>query len=169
MTTQESATTQAVANPLARLAATIPVLLAVALSVMARLAGAGFALYYAYDQDVLFPDRHFPRTWVLASVVAAVAVLSTIPVPVSSSRGRWLALGFVAVGAGMLIFGGANLANKAPGVGALVCGVVAWLMIAVAASNRGQSQSAVVAGLAVAAVATFAVVGLCVVAVSGSA
>jgi hypothetical protein len=169
MTMQESATTPAVANPLTRLAATIPARLAVALSVIARLVGAGLAPYYAYDQDVLFPDRHFPRTWVLASVVAAVAVLSTIPIPAGSSRARWLALGFAAAGAGMLIFGGANLANKAPGVGALVCGVVAWLMIAVAASNRGQSQSAVVAGLAVAAVVTFGVVGLCVVAVSGSA
>ena len=79
MTTHDSMAGGVATNPLARLAAPVPVKLAVAISVAARLAGAGFALYYAYDQDVLFPERHFPRTWVLASVIAAVAVQVSSP------------------------------------------------------------------------------------------
>ena len=158
---------QAAPNPLARLATAIPAPIALAVSVAARVLGAAFALYYAYDQDVLFPERHFPRTWFLASVIAALALLSVIPLR-GSGRLAWLPAAFGALGAGMLVFGGANLANKWPGVVVLVSGGVAYVALA-AAVSRERSAWATVAGLAAAAMVTFAAVGVSVVALSGSA
>jgi len=154
-------------NPLARAAAAIPTPVAAAVLVGATLAAIAFAFLYAYDQDTLFPDRHFPRTWVLASVMAALSLVALLPFERLGASPR-VAVFAAALGAGVLVFGGANLANKGAGVAALAAGVVAWLAVAVIAGRREQTGAGV-AGLFAGAAVTFAVVAFCVVAVSGSA
>jgi hypothetical protein len=153
-------------NPLSEAAAHIPAGAATALAMAAVLIGAAFAFLYAYDQDTLFPGRHFPRTWVLVSVASTVAIAGTAA---SAFVRGWLAAFAGSLGAGMLFFAGANLANKAEGVAVLLAGAAACMAIALAAERRGVPPSATVAGLVTAAAATFAVVGACVLLVSGNA
>lgn len=140
-------------NPVARLADSIPGQLALVLSVGGRLLGAALALYYAYDQDTLFPGEHFPRTWAFVGVVAAVAAISCLPM-------RYRGAAFVAAfGAGMVVMGGANLAHKPVGAAVLICGIVAWLATAAYNHSRGDSIASTVSGLFMASLATFLLVG----------
>jgi hypothetical protein len=164
-----SAVSRNTASPLARAASALPAPILAGGLLVATVAAIAAAFVYAYDQDVLFPDRHFPRTWVLVSAMAAVSALSLPLSAVLTTRSAWLAAFTLSLGAGVLFFGGANLANKNPGVIALAAGAGAWLAAAALAHNRRQPADAIVAGLAAAAAFIFAVVGFCVVAVSGSA
>lgn len=136
-------------NPLARLAASVPERLAAGVAIGAKLLGSALALYYAYDQDRLFPAEHFPRTWAFVIAVVAVALVSAAP-------GRYRGAAFVAAfGAGMLLFGGANLAYRGTGIAAAVCGAVAWLAGAGVAYRRGESVLWSLAGLVAGWAVTF--------------
>ena len=159
--------TRASQNPLARIAESIPAVPALAVSMLARLVGAGAAIYYAYDQDVLFPGRHFPRTWVFAIVIASVALLSLLPWERIFPRREALAVWAGALGCGILVFGGANLAHKAPGVVVLVAGVVAWLAFAAAAHHKRADAGMLVSGLFVGSLASFLTVAVCVFLIGG--
>lgn len=159
--------TRASQNPLARIAESIPVVPALAVSMLARLVGAGAAIYYAYDQDVLFPGRHFPRTWVFAIVIASVALLSLLPWERIFPRREALAVWAGALGCGILVFGGANLAHKALGVVVLVAGVVAWLAFAAAAHHKRADAGTLVSGLFVGSLASFLTVAVCVFLIGG--
>ncbi|MGI8926093.1 MAG: hypothetical protein ACR2HN_05525 [Tepidiformaceae bacterium] len=148
-------------NPLHRLADAVPGTAAGYVSIVARVLGAAAALYYAYDQDQLFPTDHFPRTWAFVIVVAAIAIASTIPL-----RGRfapWLA----ALGCGVLVFAGAILSHQAPGIVVLVAGVVAWVAFAIANHQRGGSIGAAVSGLFMGSLLSFLLVGAIVLAIEG--
>ena len=129
-------------NPLARAATSVPMPLALGLSVAARVAGAAAALWFAYDQYDAFDGRFFGRTWAYTIALAVLAVASCVPV-----GGR--AAGFVpALGAGILLFAGAILARDgAVGVAVLVAGIVAWLATAAWNEHRGKPAFASVAGL----------------------
>jgi hypothetical protein len=156
------------ANPLARAAGLLPVNAWALIAVAATAVATALGFVYAYDQDVLFPDRHFPRTWVLVSVMAVGGIVGLVPFRIAGLSARVAAFA-ASLGAGMLIFGGANLANRGTGVVVLVAGVIAWLAVAAASHRRGASGGALVLGLAAAAAATFAMVAACVVFVSGDA
>ncbi len=135
-------------NPLQRLAESVPGGAALAVSVAARLLGAALALWYAYDQDTLFPGEHFPRTWTIVILTSAIAVLSCVP-------GRYRGSGIVAaLGAGILIFGGANLAHRSTGVAVVACGVVAALAVAAWNHRRGETLASTLAGLAFSGIIT---------------
>ena len=148
----------AAANPFARIALAVPAGVTLAVSVAARLTGAAAAIYYAYDQDVLFPDRHFPRTWAFAGTIAVVALLSLIP-------RRWyratpaVAAFIGAFGCGLLLFAGADLAHKPAGVVVLVSGVVAVTAFATASYRRGEPPLAVAAGLLASMLGSFGLIG----------
>lgn len=120
-------------------------------SIAARLAGAGLVLWYAYDQDRMFPAEHFPRTWAFAVIVAAMALLSCIPVP-----GRWGRL-LATVGAGIVFFGGANVAERWPGVAALALGGLAGLPVAATSRRRDDPGWLTAAGFLGAGLATVVV------------
>ncbi len=154
------------ANPPGRLSAAIPPTPAIAASIAARLVGAAFALAYAYNQDVLFPGRHFPRTWVFVAVIAGVAVVSIVPWSRLVAR-PGLATWIAALGCGVLVFGGANLAQRAEGIVVLIAGVVAWLALALGSHARGASMGALVSGLLSGSLLTFALVALTVSGVPG--
>lgn len=139
-------------NPLRDLALAIPADAALAISIVAKFAGAAAAIYYAYDQDTLFPQDHFPRAWTFASLVAAIAVISTAALP---TAGRWWVAWFGAFGAGLLIFGGASLSHRPIGLAVVACGVVAWLTYAAAATARGAGAMRLVSGLFMACLFTF--------------
>ncbi len=152
-------------NPLERLADLIPGATALTVSIVARLVGAAAAIFYAYDQDTLFPSRHFPRTWVFAGMAAGVAVLSILPWE------RWLAKPalanlFGALGCGILVFAGANLAHKPAGVVVLIAGIVAWLNFAIAAHHRKANPGSTVSGLFLGSLISFLMVGVCVLLVA---
>lgn len=151
-------------NPLRHFAEFVPPDIGVALSVAARVAGAAAALFYAYDQDTLFPGEHFPRTWVFCLVVAAVALGSLGPIGKAGVK-PGLVTWFGALGCGILVFGGANLAHKGPGVVVLAAGVIAWLAYASAAAQRGKDVGAVVSGLLMGSLLSFLLVGFCVLAI----
>lgn len=136
-------------SPLERLATAVPPAVAYAAGLAARVAGVALALWYAYDQDTLFPTEHFPRTWAIVALVGVLTLLSASP-------WRYPGAAFAsAFGAGMLVFGGANLAERGSGVGVLACGVVAWLAAAIWNHRRGAPVVATVGGLFAAAVLTF--------------
>jgi hypothetical protein len=117
-------------------------------SIAVRLAGAGFVVWYSYDQDRMFPAEHFPRTWAFAVIVATIALLSCIPVP-----GRWGGL-FAAAGAGIVFFGGANVAERWPGVAALALGGLAGLLVAARSRRRDDPGWLTAAGFLGAGLAT---------------
>jgi len=71
--------------------------------------------------------------------------------------------------AGMMIFGGANLANRGTGLVVLAAGVAAWLAASAASHRRAEPAGALVLGLAAAAATTFAVIAVCVVFIDGDA
>jgi hypothetical protein len=150
-------------------AARVPELAWEGIAAAATLAAIGFAFLYAYDQDVLFPDRHFPRTWVLVATMAGVGVAALVPFQRLGIRHEGVAAFIRALGAAMLIFGGANLANRGTGLAVLAAGAVAWVAVAAIGGRRGASSGAVVLGSGAAAALTFAVVAVCVLAVSGTA
>jgi hypothetical protein len=141
------------ANPLERVADRVPSITARAVSVGAIVLGVGLALWYAYDQDTLFPGEHFPRTWTIVAFTAAVAVVSLVP-----GGYRWSGV-VAAAGAGALIFGGANLAHRTTGVTVVVCGVVAAAAIAVWNHRRGEPLISTLVGLALAGVLTALMIG----------
>jgi hypothetical protein len=140
-------------NPVQRLAESVPEEAAYAVSVAAKLAGVALALWYAYDQDTLFPGEHFPRTWTIVLLTSVVALVSCI-------RGRYRGNAIVAAfGAGMLIFGGANLAHRPVGVAVVLCGVVAALAVAAWNHRRGELAAATLIGLTAAGVLTALAIG----------
>jgi hypothetical protein len=163
-----AATVSSGPNPLRRIAARLPVTPLVVLQVAALALGVVFAFVYAYDQDTLFPERHLPRTWVLVSVASVVA-LGAAAVAHGTRGRRWLPAVLTGLSGGALFFAGANLANESTGGVTLACGAIALLAGLALAERRGQPAWGVVIGALVAAGLTFAVVGLCVVLVSGSA
>ncbi|MGH7754631.1 MAG: hypothetical protein ACREN5_17635, partial [Gemmatimonadales bacterium] len=118
------------------------------MSIAARLAGVALALWYAYDQDTLFPGEHFPRTWSIVGVTCALALVSCVPARIPGSAV------VAAFGAGMLIFGGANLAPRGVGVGVVIAGVVAALAVAAWNHRRGEPVLATILGLTAAGVVT---------------
>lgn len=140
-------------NPLQRLADAVPAGAAQAVSVAARLLGVALALWYAYDQDTLFPGEHFPRTWTIVVFTSVIALVSCLP---GSYRGSALV---AAVGAGMLIFGGANLAHRPAGVAVVLCGVVAALAVAAWNHRRGEPLASTLLGLIAAGVLTAVAIG----------
>jgi hypothetical protein len=128
--------TEAVANPLERASALVPEGLALGVAVGAKLLGSAFALYYAYDQDRLFPAEHFPRTWAFVVVVVVVTLLSAAPA-------RYRGAAFVgAFGAGVMLFGGANLAYRGTGLVTALCGAGAWLAMASVNHRQGEVRQA---------------------------
>ncbi|MEX0782327.1 MAG: hypothetical protein WD557_06725 [Dehalococcoidia bacterium] len=141
------------ANPVERWAESIPEQAAFAVSVAAKLAGVALALWYAYDQDTLFPGEHFPRTWTIVVFTSVLALLSCIP-------GRYPGRAFVAaLGAGMLIFGGANLAHRPVGVAVVLCGVIAAVAVAAWNHRRGEPVAATLFGLVAAGALTALAIG----------
>ena len=162
-----AARTSAAPNPLARVARNVPELPALAASIVARLTGAAAVLYYAYDQDTLFPGRHFPRTWTFAIVIAGIALLSLVPWARVATRRPGLATWASALGCGVLVFGGANLAQQPAGVVALAAGVLAWLAFAAASSRRPGAAGANVSGLLSGSLVSFVTVGGCVLLIGG--
>ena len=163
---QSALTPARAANPLARFAERVPSAPAFAISVTLRVVGAAFALYYALDQDRLFPSRHFPRTWVFTSVIAGVALLSIVPWARLLPRLRRMEPWLGAFGCGVLVFGGANLAHKGTGLVVLLAGIAAWAAYTVVAHQRGGAASAV-SGLLMGSLTSFLLVGICVLAVGG--
>jgi hypothetical protein len=140
-------------NPLERFAASIPLTSAYWVSVAAKLAGAALALWYAYNQDTLFPAEHFPRTWTIAGLTAAIALASCVPA-------RYPASAIVAaLGAGILIFGGANLAHRPAGIAVVACGIIAALAVAVSNHRRGHPAIATLTGLALGGLLTALAIG----------
>lgn len=153
------------ANPLGRLAGALPVPTLAAISAVARIVGAGALLFYAYDQDSLFPTRHFPRTWVLAAAIAAIAAISLVSLLRGSRERPGLFVLLGALGAGVLVFGGANFAQRPAGVIALLAGFVAWVAFAALCHQERRDIGRVVSGLMLGSLLTFGLVGLCVLAV----
>ena len=147
-------------NPLARLADAIPANAALAVSLVARLVGAAALIYYAYDQDVLFPGRHFPRTWVFAGSVAGISLLSILPMLTARKPGMMIML--ASLGGGVLIFGGANLATRAPGVVALAAGILAWTSYSAVAHQRAGKAEPIVSGLLLGSLLSYALIAVCV-------
>ncbi|MFN0147720.1 MAG: hypothetical protein ACKVT1_14525 [Dehalococcoidia bacterium] len=164
MTQAVEAQARPATNPLERLASAMPENLALTISVLARVAGAAALLYYAYDQDTLFPERHFPRTWVFTGGIAALALLSIVPMLRGATAGLMVML--ASVGGGVLIFGGANLATRWPGVVAIVAGVVAWATYSAVFYTRTRKAEPVVAGLLLGSLASYVLIGICVFLVS---
>lgn len=163
---QPKATMTSPSNPLARLADAIPEMPAFAASIVARIIGAGAALFYAYDQDTLFPSRHFPRTWVFCSVAAAIVILSILPWERLLAKPA-LATFLGALGGGILVFAGANLSHKPVGVLVLISGVVAWLAFAAVSHQRKADPGSLVSGLFMGSLVSFLLVGACVLLVGG--
>jgi hypothetical protein len=141
------------ANPLVRAAEAVPERTAYWGSVVARVAGAAFAFAYAAGQDY---DRGEA-----ASIAMGVLVLLTL-VPAGPLTG-WLA----ALGAGLLVFGGASLVHEAAGVGMLTSGVVAWLAAAAWNYHRRRDVLATVVGFFAGAALNVAVVVVVALAVEG--
>jgi hypothetical protein len=157
----ETSMQPAVPNPLARLADSVPAGAALAITVAARLVGAAAAIYYAYDQDTIFPERHFPRTWVFVVVISAVALLSAVPTLRPRAHLVWRLV--AAAGAGALVFGGANLAQRPSGVVVLIAGIAAWLSYAALAYQRERSPERAIYGLALGLLLSVLTIGICVV------
>jgi hypothetical protein len=134
---------------------------ALIVSVGAKVLGVAFALWYAYDQDTLFPGEHFPRTWALVMVVAVFTLLSLPPLRIPG--GAFL----FALGSGVIMFGAANLAGEATGVAAVVCGLVAWLASATWNRRNGAQALHSVAGLFAGAVVVFPAIGLILLFIEG--
>jgi len=148
-------------NPIARLAGMIPYNAAMVVSILARLTGAAAAVYYAYDQDVLFPDRHFPRTWLIALVIAVTALISLVPfarLGLKPGLAAWLG----ALGCGLLVFGGAMLSHKAPGLVVVAAGVIAWVSYAAVSYQRGDGPGPSVSGLMSGSLLAYITVGIAV-------
>ena len=160
MTQMTTAPGPAMDNPLARLAQAIPANAALAVSLVARLVGAAALIYYAYDQDVLFPSRHFPRTWVFAAGTAGMALVSIAPMLLARERGLMIML--ASLGGGVLVFAGANLASRPPGVVALIAGIVAWAAYSAVAYQRAARAEPVVSGLLLGSLLSYALIGVCV-------
>lgn len=136
-------------NPIARLAGSVPFAPALGASVVARLAGIAAAFAYAAAQDRLFPEDSFPRQWTYVAVVSVLVLLSLVAVPgrtVSGRIGSFLPL-LGALGCGLLVAAGANLAKEPWGVVTLAAGVVAWAGYAVAAHQKGTPPGTLLTGL----------------------
>ena len=144
------------ASPLEHWAAAVPERVAYTLSVGAKLAGALLALWYAYDQDTLFPGEHFPRTWTIVVFTAVLALASLAPARFPGSAV------LAALGAGALIFGGANLAHRPSGIAVVACGIIAALAVAAWNHRRGDPLASTVLGLAIAGVLTALAIGVIV-------
>ena len=134
-------------NPLVRAAARVPGAASRTVLIAAQLAGAAFAIFYAYDQDTLFPDRHFARVWLLAVVAAIFALITLVPWERLPARYAWIATAFAALGPSVLIFAGANLAQRDSGVAVVVAGLVALAALFALASRLGRDRYAVAFGL----------------------
>jgi hypothetical protein len=163
-----TATAERAPNPLARIAALLPANAWGLIAAVATLAAIAFGFLYASEQDVLFPGRHFPRTWVLVSVMAATAAAGLLPLA-GMRFPPAISAALSSFAAGMMIFGGANLANRGTGLVVLAAGVAAWLAASAASHRRAEPAGALVLGLAAAAATTFAVIAVCVVFIDGDA
>lgn len=134
-------------NPLTRVARALPERSGSLLALGARIAGSAFAIAVAAQQS-------YDRTRALAVVLAAVALLSCVPVP------GWLRDRLPWLGAGVLFFGGALLAHLDAGKALLLCGALAAAAVAVDEQQhrRPTTVSAFFTGLGVVVLAVTAIV-----------
>jgi hypothetical protein len=147
-------------DPLTRAARALPAVPLQLVLLAVKLAGAALAVAYAYDQDVLFPDRHFPRTWTFAVVVAGLSLLSLLPVErLRFTRGP--AAAYSAAGVGGLLFGGAALASRGTGAGVVICGAIAWAASFVLSRRAGVHPLWSLAGIAAGGGIAFVAIGFC--------
>jgi hypothetical protein len=151
-------------NPIARAASAVPYSAALALSIVARLAGAAAAIYYTVDQESLFLDERFNHPWVFTVVVAVLAVASIAVLPgwdpkVAGAWGRRVVVALGSFGCGVVLFGGATLSHRPAGVAVLVFGIVAAASYAAAAHQRRASGFWLAAGFFLAAFFLLALTG----------
>jgi hypothetical protein len=122
---------EAAANPLSRVAGAFPAWAELAVSVVARLAGAVLALGIAFDQS-------YDRTELFAPVVALIAAASCIPVPARAAG--WVA----GAGSGSVFYAGMVLTHLGAGVGMAAAGALAGVMaIAWSSRTRGTWPAAI--------------------------
>lgn len=145
---------RATGNPLAQAAAAMPTQFALWLGLAARLAGAGFALFYAFDQS-------YDRTQVFTVILAVLAVFSLIPL--RPSLEAWT----VSLASGLLFFSGAVLAHEPVGVGMLLAGALGWVSAASLAYRRALPAGSAVSGLFISSGITFGLIVLVVLSVEG--
>lgn len=112
--------------------------------VATTLGATAFALWYAYDQDRLFPARHLPRTWSFVALFCGVGVLSLGALLARPGRATAFASAF---GAGALVYGGANLLHTSAGSAVFALGVAAWASAAATNYRRGGGLGMSLAGL----------------------
>ena len=139
------------ANPLSRVALSVPETAALALSYGGRIAGALLALYVAYDQT-------YARSQALGLSIAALTLLSLVPVP------RRVATLVGALGGSIVLFGGALLWSETAGALMLFAGLAAVSGATLAAHHArrpvGDSVSALFFGSGVDAALVFAIIFL---------
>ena len=148
------ATPRATANPLILAAEAVPTKLALWLGIAARLAGAGIAIFYAFDQS-------YDRTQVFMVIIAALAILSLVPLRPSLEA---LAASLTS---GLLLFSGAVLAQEPAGIGMLIAGCAGWIGTAITAHHRHVSPGTAVAGLLISSGATVAMLVILALLVEG--
>jgi hypothetical protein len=138
---------QSPANPLVRVARALPAGAGWPLALGARIAGGALAIALAADQT-------YDRTRTLAGVIAALALVSCLPLGGSlRERLPW-------IGAGVLFFGGALLAGLTAGLLVLLCGAIAALATAIQEQHdrRASAVPSFFTGLGVTLVAVVAIV-----------
>ena len=138
---------EATANPLARMAGTVPARAELASSVVARLAGAALALGIAFDQS-------YNRTEVFAPVVALIAVASCMPI-----RGRaaaWVA----GAGSGSVFYAGMVFTHLGAGVGMALAGAIAGAAAIAWSSRAGGAWAAAIGFLAAAGLVGAVMLGI---------
>ena len=125
--------TNTASNPLSRIALESPPLLGVALSVIARLAGAALAAYIASDHT-------YDRTQIFASGVGAFVLISIVPAPLPAR------VMLASLASGSLFFGGALLLDQAAGIGMTVAGAAAIVGVMIAHHRDGGMSAAPIGG-----------------------
>ncbi len=119
-----STTVQHEPNPLRRVALALPAGVGRLLSLASRIAGGALAVAIAVAQD-------YDRTRAFAVVLTVVALVSCLPL------GGWLRERLPWLGAGVLFFGGALLAQVGLGRWVLLCGALAAVGAAI---DEGQDR-----------------------------
>jgi hypothetical protein len=138
---------QSPANPLVRVARALPAGAGWPLALGARIAGGALAIGLAADQA-------YDRTRLLAGVIAALTLVSCVPLRGGlRERLPW-------IGAGALFFGGALLAHLTAGLLVLLCGAIAALGTAIQEQHdrRATAVPSFFTGLGLVLVAVVAIV-----------
>lgn len=150
----QDASASAAANPLVRLAESVPARAALLASIALRLVGAAAALYLAFDQS------YDPTQAMTIGIAVAVA---TSLAPVGRAWGAWLS----AFGSGAVFFGGALLLSEAAGLVMLISGALAGGAVVVAAHRDGSAVDVPVAGFFVAAAAAIGGIAIILFTIEG--